>query len=105
MRCCGGAWVAAAGAGFVYVSGRTRAKGEMNGKSANLNNVCRQLYPDGVTVPGTELVCVFDADQVATSRFFARTLPLFDGGDDVAMVLSPQCFHNVDLHADIFNHS
>ena len=99
------AWVAAAGAGFVYVSGRTRAKGEMNGKSANLNNVCRQLYPDGVTVPGNELVCVFDADQVATSRFFARTLPLFDGGDDVAMVLSPQCFHNVDLHADIFNHS
>jgi len=76
---------------FVYVSGRERKKGEMNGKSANLNNVCSQLYPKEVaTVPGNELVCVFDADQVATSRFFARTIPLFDGGDDVAMVLSPQ---------------
>ncbi len=63
----------------------------MNGKSANLNNVCSQLYPKEVAVvPGNELVCVFDADQVATSRFFARTIPLFDGGDDVAMVLSPQ---------------
>jgi cellulose synthase/poly-beta-1,6-N-acetylglucosamine synthase-like glycosyltransferase len=141
---------------FVYVSGRERKKGEMNGKSANLNNVCSQLYPKEVAVvPGNELVCVFDADQVATSRFFARTIPLFDGGDDVAMVLSPQvrwgrfgrgrgreerremrehsppschffpppfltstsslsffcsikppqCFHNLDLHCDVFNHS
>jgi len=29
---------------------------------------------------------------------------LFDAGDDVGMVLSPQCFHNIDAHADIFNH-
>ena len=84
------AWIKSLGAGFVYVSGRARPPGEMNGKSGNLNNVCRQLYPAGVDIPGSELVCVFDADQVATSAFFARTLPLFDGGDDVAMVLSPQ---------------
>ena len=84
------AWVASLGPGFVYVSGRTRKKGEMNGKSANLNNVCGQLYPEGVAIPGSELICVFDADQVVTSRFFAKTVPLFDGGDDVAMVLSPQ---------------
>ena len=84
------AWVASLGAGFVYVSGRARPAGEMNGKSGNLNNVCRQLYPAGVAIPGSELVCVFDADQVATSEFFTRTLTLFDGGDDVAMVLSPQ---------------
>ncbi len=32
-------------------------------------------------------------------------VPLFDGGDDVGMVLSPQCFHNLNPHADIFNHS
>ncbi len=29
----------------VYVSGRQRPKGEMNGKSGNLNNCARQLYP------------------------------------------------------------
>ena len=33
------------GPDVVYVSGRYRKKGEMNGKSGNLNNVARQLYP------------------------------------------------------------
>ncbi len=28
-----------------------------------------------------------------------------DGGDDVGMVLSPQSFHNLQPHADIFNHA
>ena len=32
-------------------------------------------------------------------------VPLFDGGNDVGMVLSPQCFHNLRLHADVFNHA
>ena len=43
--------------------------------------------------------------QVASTSFYLKTLPLFDAGDDVGMVLSPQCFHNLNLHADIFNHS
>ena len=43
--------------------------------------------------------------QVASKDFFLKTLPLFDGGDDIGMVLSPQCFHNLNLHTDIFNHS
>ena len=42
---------------------------------------------------------------MSSKDFFVRTLPLFDGGDDVGMVLSPQCFHNLNLHTDIFNHS
>ena len=41
-----------------------RPKGEMNGKSGNLNNCCSQLYPEGTPIPGTELIVVFDADQV-----------------------------------------
>ena len=48
----------------VYVSGRQRAPGEINGKSGNLNNACRQIYPDGCVIPGTEVICVMDADQV-----------------------------------------
>lgn len=56
------------GADVVYVSGRKRPPGEMNGKSGNLNNVCAQMYPKGTHVPGTELVAVFDADQVCGSR-------------------------------------
>ena len=61
--------------------------------------------PQEIPVPGHELICIFDADQVAKPHFFARTLPLFDAGDDVGMVLSPQCFGNLNRHADIFNHS
>ncbi len=30
-----------------YVSGRKRQKGEMNGKSANINNIANLLYPEG----------------------------------------------------------
>ena len=37
--------------------------------------------------------------------FFLRTLWLFDGGEDVGMVLSPQAFHNLNPYADLFNHS
>lgn len=55
--------------------------GEMNGKSGNINNACSQLYPPGTKVPGSELLCIFDADQVASKEFFLKTVPLFDGGE------------------------
>lgn len=92
------------GTDLVYVSGRKRKPGEMNGKSCNLNNCLSQIYPEGVPIPPHELVCIFDADQVANVDFFVKMIPLFDAGDDVGMVLSPQCFHNVNVGADIFNH-
>ena len=41
---------------------------------------------------------------MAGTDFFLRTIPLFDGGSDVGMVLSPQCFHNLNGAADVFNH-
>ena len=43
--------------------------------------------------------------QAANPDFYIKMLPLFDGGNDVGMVLSPQCFHNLRLHADVFNHA
>ena len=60
-------WVDSLAADVVYVSGRKRPPGEMNGKSGNINNVCSQLYPPGTVVPGNELICIFDADQVCTA--------------------------------------
>ena len=48
----------------VYVSGRKRPPGEMNGKSGNINNCCSQIYPKGTKIPTNEVVCIFDADQV-----------------------------------------
>ena len=38
-------WVAGCRDDVVYVSGRARAPGEMNGKSGNLNFCASQLYP------------------------------------------------------------
>ena len=45
------------------------------------------------------------APQVANADFFLKMVPLFDDGDDVGMVLSPQAYHNVDIRCDVFNHS
>jgi endoglucanase len=42
--------------------------------------------------------------QVADPTFYLKMVPMLDGGDDVGMVLSPQCFYNVNRHGDIFNH-
>lgn len=89
----------------VYISGRKRAKGEMNGKSANINNAARLIYPPGVPIPLEEVLCVFDADQVPNADFFMKTIHMLDGGQDIAMVLSPQTFYNLNPDADIFNHA
>lgn len=47
----------------VWIAGRNRKSGEMNGKSGNMNNVLAQIYPTGCFVPNDELIAVFDADQ------------------------------------------
>jgi len=59
----------------VYVSGRKREAGEMNGKSGNINNCCSQIYPRGVKIPSNELVCIFDADQARARRRGLHRLP------------------------------
>ncbi len=90
----------------VYISGRKRAKGEMNGKSCNINNAMRHIYPgDDLEIPSNEVICVFDADQVCNADFFSKTVPLLDGGEDVAMILTPQAFSNLNHNGDIFNHA
>ena len=61
------------GSGLVYLAGRQRAGKEMNGKSANLNNCLRQLYPGDQPVPASEVVCIFDADQ-ARPAMWPQTL-------------------------------
>ena len=86
----------------VYVSGRVRAPGEMNGKSGNMNNALAQIYPKEYAIPGNEVVCVFDADQVAKRDFFLKTLPYFDAGEPLtahllAMMVRINCTHTLSL--------
>lgn len=48
---------------IVYVSGRVREPGEVNGKSGNLNNCLKNVIYKGVKdIPLEEVVCIFDAD-------------------------------------------
>lgn len=56
---------------------RSRAKDEINGKSANLNNVLKNIvYSDNLAAPGKipleEVVVVFDADMQAKKNFFCK---------------------------------
>lgn len=60
-------WASRLGSDVVYVSGRFRATDETNGKSGNLNNALTQIYPEGVKIPLSEIVCIMDADQVNPS--------------------------------------
>ena len=57
-----------------------------------------------ICVCGVNVAVVLSKLQVANVDFFTKMIPLFDAGDDIGMVLSPQCFHNVNVGADIFNH-
>jgi len=63
------------GRGVFYVAGRNQPSGEMNGKSANLNNACLQIYPAGCEIPGGEVICVMDADQVRAFLLTAWSAP------------------------------
>ncbi|KAJ9523924.1 hypothetical protein QJQ45_022417 [Haematococcus lacustris] len=110
----------------VYVSGRTRKKGEVNGKSANLNFCLHKIYaslprselnPEDVDwseISNKELVVVFDSDMCAKPDFFCKASA--DNGDDlvltimevmlddnIALCLTPQAFHNIDPDTDLFN--
>uniref|UniRef100_A0A383V9F4 Glycosyltransferase 2-like domain-containing protein n=1 Tax=Tetradesmus obliquus TaxID=3088 RepID=A0A383V9F4_TETOB len=92
-----------------YVTGRSRAKGEINGKSANLNNVLRNIiYKQYADAPGTipleEVVVVFDADMQAKPHFFTKILEVMCD-DAVALCLSPQGFSNVNPATDIYNNA
>lgn len=77
-----------------YISGRTRAPGEINGKSGNLNNALRNIIYqeyeqawDGI--PHQELVVVFDADMACKRNFFMKVLGVMWDGE-VALCLTPQ---------------
>eukprot|EP01023_Acetabularia_acetabulum_P045661 TRINITY_DN463_c0_g1_i1.p1 TRINITY_DN463_c0_g1~~TRINITY_DN463_c0_g1_i1.p1 ORF type:complete len:1207 (+),score=229.86 TRINITY_DN463_c0_g1_i1:181-3801(+) len=99
-------WVNSSGYKNVfYFSGRKRAPEEMNGKSSNLNNALKIIYSDCSDISLSEVVCILDADQIAGETFLMRTVPVMDFGDNIALVLTPQCVHNVKAWQDIFNHS
>ncbi|KAI8463876.1 MAG: nucleotide-diphospho-sugar transferase [Monoraphidium minutum] len=92
-----------------YVTGRTRTKGEINGKSANLNHclktvIYRELAARPGDIPKEEVLVVFDADMQAKRNFFCKILEVMVD-DSIALCLSPQAFSNVNPAVDIFNNT
>eukprot|EP00879_Flechtneria_rotunda_P004438 GHRR01004689.1.p1 GENE.GHRR01004689.1~~GHRR01004689.1.p1 ORF type:complete len:1077 (+),score=332.23 GHRR01004689.1:2028-5258(+) len=90
-----------------YVSGRIRTPGEINGKSANVNNCLRNIiFPEyeghPELIPLTELVVVFDADMAARRNFLLKILEVM-WDDGCSLCLTPQAFSNINPKADIFN--
>ena len=59
---------------------------EVNGKAGNLNNALAKLYPPGSPPSHSQLVAVFDCDQVCERDFFMHTLPLLQDAPRIALV-------------------
>ncbi|KAG1672206.1 hypothetical protein FOA52_002907 [Chlamydomonas sp. UWO 241] len=101
------------GEDIVYVTGRIRKKGEVNGKSANLNNTLKNVvyknYPkndngdiDWTEISNKECVVVFDADMNCKPDFYLKQLEVMVD-DEIGLLLTPQAFYNIDTDMDIFN--
>ena len=71
------------------VTFRQRPKGETNGKSGNLNNAISQIYPEGIPIPGNEVLAIFDADQVPSA---CRTHNLSPANSSIFHALGILCF-------------
>lgn len=103
--------------GMLHYHTRTRLPGQINGKSCNINATLRRLYGSEnscvlngvdpllgiseVVDISSELVAVFDADQVCSPWFFIRTMEVMGNS---ALLLTPQRYSNVDPDEDIYNH-
>jgi len=92
------------GARHTKCAGRDKTKKSMNGKSDNLNNCLRLIYPDTrdpddptkrMVIPLEEVMLLFDADQTCSTSAITTLLRYIDSGDDVGVALSPQLMYNV----------
>jgi cellulose synthase/poly-beta-1,6-N-acetylglucosamine synthase-like glycosyltransferase len=88
--------------GVEYVGDRIK-RGQLNGKSANLNNVLSKIYAPGASIPETDVIMVMDCDHNVDPAFFEKTCPvLLDGSKAVCLV--PQAFHNT-IQPDFLDNS
>lgn len=96
-----------AGHSVVYVGDRVRRRGQLNGKSSNLNHVIlNKIYPhveNSDEVSWKDVVAVMDCDHLVRPPFFQKCCAvLLD--KDVAVCLTPQSFHNT-IHPDFFDNA
>lgn len=100
---------------LVYVSGRTRPAGEINGKSGNLNNALNLIYPPGVDIPLDEVraaaTCAWGGWHLRRTRCTSSAPPVHCLSGRVLMPagavltcqrglegISIRCHHKHDAH-------
>ena len=88
--------------GVEYHDDRVK-RGQLNGKSANLNNVLSKIYPPGASIPDTDVIMVMDCDHNVDPAFFEKTCPVILDGSKAACLV-PQAFHNT-IHPDFLDNS
>lgn len=79
-----------------------------HGKSGNLNNaltefIYRRNLSDGINIPREDVVAILDADMICLPNFLSSLLPFLSRDKSVALVQSPQTFHNALPSADFFD--
>ena len=88
-----------------YVGDRVKRRGELNGKSANMNHaIMNKIFP-GVRSPADvsaqEVILVMDCDHMVKPDIFDKMAPcMLD--ESLAVLLAPQRFHNV-IQPDFFD--
>ena len=80
-----------------YVGDRVKRPGQLNGKSANVNNaVLNHIFPgarSAADVPARHILLIMDCDHMAKPDFFYKLAPcMLD--EAVGIALAPQYFHN-----------
>lgn len=88
--------------GVAYVGDRVK-RGQLNGKSANLNNVLSKIYAPGAPIPDTDVIMVMDCDHNVDPSFFEKTCPVMLDGTKAACLV-PQAFHNT-IQPDFLDNS
>jgi cellulose synthase/poly-beta-1,6-N-acetylglucosamine synthase-like glycosyltransferase len=86
-----------------YVTRPPEFKG--HGKAGNLNYTLKHIIYGKykkTRIPSNELVAIFDADMVCLKQFSLKIMEYFEDGR-VALVQTPQTFHNVPMNADFFD--
>ncbi len=90
--------------GIVYMPASEKLQPGYNmSKPAVLNRVVSKIYPSGTAIKPSELVAVFEDDQLADKAFLMRLVPHMGEEKNIRMVHTPLGYQNCQESSDIFD--
>ncbi|KAK9830377.1 hypothetical protein WJX72_011403 [[Myrmecia] bisecta] len=89
--------------GIVYMPAAEGQKDDMDmSKPATINRVLRKIYPRDSVIKQSELVAVFDDDQLADKAFLKKTLLLIEERS-IRLVHTKLAYQNLTASSDVYN--